>query len=148
MLITPHLLTGAVIGTAVANLPLAIILSLVSHYALDFLPHCDQGTLELPEKKKYGWAVVDFGIGLIILIYLTSLDRLGLTAWIAAGAAIFPDLTDNLPIVSDYLPKYWPFNRLYPFHERLQDFWREQHLSLGILTQVIIIGLSLWFLLK
>jgi len=148
MLITPHVLTGAVIGSFVPSLPLVVILSLISHYTLDLLPHCDQGTLEMPKRKQYLWAIPDMIIGVGLVYYLYSRGIINDFALIGAGAAIFPDFLDNLPFFSDWIHQYWPFNRIYAFHEWLQQVWRKQHLSLGILTQVIIIGLSLFFLLK
>jgi len=148
MLITPHVLTGAVIGSFVPSLPLVIILSLISHYTLDLLPHCDQGTLEMPKRKQYLWAIPDFLIGIGIIYYLYTNSHINDLALIGAGVAIFPDLLDNLPIFSDWLHQYWPFNKISLFHKWLQKVWLKQHLSLGILTQVIVIGLSLYFLVK
>ena len=70
MLAIVHSLSGAAIGSLIGNLPLVIILAILSHYCLDFLPHLDQGYWENQPKKKYFWAVIDFLIVGIVLYLL------------------------------------------------------------------------------
>jgi hypothetical protein len=148
MLFTPHVLAGAVIGSFIPSLPLVIILSLISHYTLDLLPHCDQGTLGMPKIKQYLWAIPDILVGIALVYYLYSKGQVNDLALVGAGVAVFPDFLDNIPYFSDWHHQYWPFKQINSFHEWLQQVWIEYHLSLGILTQVIIIGLSLFFLVK
>jgi len=76
MLATPHLLAGAAIGSLVGNLPLVIILSIISHYSFDLLPHLDSGTLNLSQKKSYPMIVADLLIGATVLYYLSTIGKL------------------------------------------------------------------------
>jgi hypothetical protein len=149
MLATPHLLAGAAIGSLVGNLPLVIILSIISHYSFDLLPHLDSGTLNLSQKKSYPMIVADLLIGATVLYYLSTIGKLTeATVWWGAVAAISPDLLDNLPVWSDRLHQYWIFNRLHRFHEIIQEPGRRYQFSWGIVTQLLVIGVSLWILVK
>jgi hypothetical protein len=148
MLVTTHLLAGAAIGSLVSNLPLAIILAIVSHYSLDYLPHFDQGVFKHKIKKFYFWAAVDFAISGLTLFFL--LEYIGYSAQIllVALAAILPDLIDSTPYVSNYLHRSRLVNRIYKFHEQIQNPGKKYIYSFGIIIQVVIVGISVWLLLK
>ena len=149
MLATPHLLAGAAIGSLTGNLPLVIILSLISHYSLDLLPHLDSGTLKLSKKKSYPMVAIDLLVGAIILYYLATTGKLTqATVWWGAGVATLPDLLDNMPIFSNWLHRYWIFNRIHRFHEIIQEPGKRYQFSWGIATQLLVIGISLWILLR
>ena len=48
MLLTIHLLIGAVIGKYITNTWLIIFIALISHYVLDMIPH-----VSMPTPKEY-----------------------------------------------------------------------------------------------
>jgi len=51
MLLTPHILLGAAIGSKIANPAAVFALSFVSHYFLDALPHYDYDNSAAKNKK-------------------------------------------------------------------------------------------------
>jgi len=149
MLITPHLLAGAAIGSLFSQMPAVVIIALLSHYSLDYLPHLDQGSLNFSERKKYFWAGIDFLAGLMILGCLFWQHRLGqATIYWGAAVAILPDLLDNLPFFSDWLHHYWPFGLIFRFHEWLQEPGKRYQFTWGIISQLLVVGISLWILLR
>lgn len=149
MLSTPHLLAGAAIGTLISNLPLVIILALISHYSFDLLPHLDQGSLNLSRRKTYFWAIIDILVAVVIFYLLFRIGKVGGDLiWWGAGVAIFPDFLDNLPLFSDWLHQYWPFSKIFAFHEYLQEPGKRYQFTWGIISQIVVVGISLWILLK
>lgn len=149
MLVTVHALSGAAIGSLFTNLPLVIILALISHYSFDCLPHLDQGTLGMEKRMIYRWAAVDIVVAVVILYYLYFTGRLsGSLIYIGAIFATLPDFLDSLPIFSDWLHQFKFFNKVCQFHDRIQDWGEDQKFGWGIVSQLIIAGLSLYVLLK
>ncbi len=149
MLVIVHALSGAAIGSLVSNLPLVIILALISHYSLDYLPHLDQGTLGMDEKSTYQWATVDILVAALVIYCLSLTGRLtNNLIYVGAVFATLPDFLDNLPFFSDWLHQFSFFNKVYQFHERIQDWGKEYQFSWGIITQLVIVGLSLIILLR
>lgn len=51
MILTTHLITGAAIASNVQPIPLGLILALLSHYLLDFIPHEDYPVNNIFEKR-------------------------------------------------------------------------------------------------
>jgi hypothetical protein len=148
MLVTTHLIAGAAIGNLISNLPLSILLAIVSHYSLDLLPHLDQGIFKDNKKKFYFWAAIDFLVGGIVLYYIFKVFALDLNILLVVLAAILPDLIDSSPIISVYFHRIGIINRIYRFHEAIQRPGEKYIYSLGVLTQIIAIGVSLYLLIK
>lgn len=156
MLNTPHLLAGTVIGTHF-DWPVALIIGIASHFALDSIPHADTGTLHCKNKKvkNYVWTKQDWSL---IKIDLAVAAALGLLVWwksgfsiaIAAGAggAVLPDIFDNVPWW-----KYWfratkVGKMAHKVHSIFQFQLKYKYWYWGVVTQIIIIGGSLWYWLK
>ncbi len=139
--------------------PMAFLFGLISHHFLDFIPHLDAGYV-WPRKDR------DAGItpkAVVIFIAVDALLTLGLLIWCAfflkinwailfwasLGAAL-PDLiVTGVPF---FVPKMkdWPWVKKYEkFHYSLFE-----HLGIstnwifGIFSTILIIGVSLWLLLK
>ncbi len=53
MILTLHLLLGAIIITKVKIVPLAVFLCILSHYFLDFLPHKEYPLSDMTEKCRF-----------------------------------------------------------------------------------------------
>lgn len=71
MLSTPHLLVGAAIVKTIPNPMVSLPLAFLSHFALDAFPHWD-GSPKTPfSLKTTGWIIVDYLIGLNIILLLT-----------------------------------------------------------------------------
>jgi hypothetical protein len=116
MLVTNHVLSGAVIGAASRRRPAsAFALGVLSHFALDAVPHWGKGRLKFMQV-----AVPDGLTGLAVMGALTALAprdaRLPVFAGMA-GAAL-PDL--DKPSIVFFGRSPWP-GVVDRFHMRIQD---------------------------
>ena len=130
MLTTVHLLIGAVIGKYVNNAWVIIIISILSHYVLDFIPHYSHQGFE--KFRELGFAGIDkrlilIGIepilGLILVIFLIYMNKERVFPMVLGSFfAWFPDLLTfiswkylsykyNINIFEKILPR--PGNFLY-----------------------------------
>jgi hypothetical protein len=94
MLVTNHVLSGAVIGAATRRIVPAFLLGIASHFALDAVPHGGDRNLTLMQV-----AVPDGLAGLAVMGAMTALAPRGRRAAVLAGmaGAALPDL--NKPSV-------------------------------------------------
>ncbi|HEY1835971.1 MAG TPA: hypothetical protein VGG13_04080 [Candidatus Saccharimonadales bacterium] len=93
MTTTNHALTGAAIALAVKQPELAILLALASHFAVDAVPHYGYDGGGFGDAFKHKMTFVSEAINIIgipLLVYL--LWRQSIWAWLAAFAAVSPDL--------------------------------------------------------
>jgi hypothetical protein len=91
MLVTNHVLSGAMIGAAVRRPVSAFALGVASHFALDAAPHWGKfGT----GRRYLGVAVPDGLVGLAVMVMVTALAPRGRRAAVLAGmaGAALPDL--------------------------------------------------------
>lgn len=148
MLSTPHLLTGALIGQATGNYPLAFAYGVMSHFACDRIPHTEPSTFLKDPRECWKWnvrvAVVDVLLGLALLCYLLPHARHPGIAALGAFGAVFPDIVSNIPLWQE---RVWntrlgrPFLK---FHLWIHYSTPRRYWLLGILTQVATVGLVLW----
>jgi uncharacterized integral membrane protein len=167
MLITPHALASSAVSQAITNnIFVAFFVSMALHFILDALPHLDPGTLrykmdEPNRKPKWGtehidenskwpkWVYVavisDFLVA--ILIYVFLLSKLSNFSVLLAGGlgGISIDLIDN-PLISFY--KLPVFSQLHWLHHKVHFDLPQRYWFWGIPLQIIILGGSLWLLLK
>ena len=147
MILFIHLLFGAAVGSAVKNIPLAVVLAFLSHYFLDFLPHIEYDIANIREKqwqKKLAVilkVILDFCLGiLLILIFSNNQPILYLYAIIAM-------LPDALTIVNNFLS-----NKIleahYAFHtkkihflkyKKISVFWRISSQIAAIIISIILL---------
>lgn len=168
MTITPHLLAGSALATAVTdNIFYAFLIGFFLHFVLDALPHVDPGTfhnIRLPGTKKeihlasvhgehkpwprwiYIYAISELIIiWVIILLLFSNGPNFGV---IVAGGlgGIFVDVIDN-PVIRFHLK--WPvFRQIDYLHHRVHYDLPPDKWYWGLPLTIIIIGVSLWFLLK
>jgi len=83
MILLVHLLLGAAIGHTVKNVPLAIILALLSHYLLDLIPHIDY---PIKNEGKNQWQ-------------RTTLNIPGISLDLFAGIVLVLIFSNNQPII-------------------------------------------------
>ena len=123
MLITAHALTGAFIGKEVGYPPLAFLLGLLSHFALDVIPHCD-GPDDKPGKSngmpkstgQYFFVLADVIVLAILFGFLNKQHEVTYGfVWGAVGG-IFPDCIDNVPFWSHQLRKLPRIKQFHQFH--------------------------------
>lgn len=147
MLITPHLLMGAVIAEKVGSFSWpVVVLALISHFLLDAIPHRDEIDKNHLSLKQIMAILVDLVIG-IILVWLVF-RKMNLTlAIFGAGIGILPDIVDNLPLIFKSLSstKWW--QDYHSFHSKIQSI--KPNWVVGLLTQlIVIVGLLLWLNVK
>jgi len=153
MIFTLHVLVGALIGKTFSSLVLVIIIAILSHYILDFIPHRSpravkgfkERGLRGANKRDLILKTVEPIIGIIVIVYLIfglNKEFAGLML-IGSFFAFFPDF------LSYYAWKYdmKRFKRFLPVHGGML-YNNSKSLIVGILTQVIvgIIVLVLFFL--
>lgn len=144
MILLVHLLFGAIIGSLIKNMPLAIILAFLSHYFLDFIPHLDYSVNNLKTKqwRKSGndilKIITDISLGLVI-IYLFSKNQP--LIYLPAFVTLIPD---SLTLLSCLFP-----NKILAGHDQIHlkkihyfknkkipNFWR-------VISQITIVILSI-----
>ncbi len=115
MVLTPHILAGAVIGSEIKNIWLIAGLGLASHYFLDSLPHWDYLTEINPGKIK---DMAKIGLDILIGLSLVWLIVEEINWYLIIGIffALLPDLFQFL---------YLGFN--FSFLERLTKFHNFWH---------------------
>ena len=158
MTITPHLLSGAAIASAATtSLPVAFLIGLILHFVLDALPHTDPGTFFWPgERQKqetepwptwiYIFAATEFIIVWLLVIILFK-NRQDFGVIMAGGlGGIFIDIVDNNPL--RFIHRLPVFKQIHFFHEKVHFDLPAGKWYWGLLTQLIIIIGSLWYLLK
>ena len=161
MISTTHITTGAAVGLAVVALlpnpvlalPIAFGLGLVSHHILDMIPHTDPGSFRSnpndvgPAKpKELLFAIPDnlIGTAIILAVFLTRQPSWPMLLGAAGGN--MPDVWHNVGLWSDYTrKKIWP--GYFTFHETNHSTARGNLIPLGIVTNLVLILGSLYFIL-
>lgn len=133
MYFTTHLSCGLFCGALTKNSLGALCLGLVSHAALDMIPHHDYDSV--------GGAAVDIASGLVILSAMQTLfpGLSGPLLWGAIGGTI-PDLEVALRRI---FPRY-KLRRLFPSHSGLLPH-PQREFPKGVLVQFAIIAVCLFF---
>lgn len=141
MLTTPHAVTGAAIATLVPNPVVAIPLAILSHYALDTVPHW-QETLAPYTPTTKTWIRIPIDIALsLTLVYLIARHhpaQIGVI-WASAIAANVPDL-DSLLVLTPALLQKGIIKKYWDWHCNIQN---ETSSWFGVVTQLIVISLGL-----
>ena len=125
MVITPHMLVGAAIGTQFNNPWSVFILGLFSHYLLDALPHWDylsRVKIANPDHlKKIG---LDFILGGFFVLILTWSSPQKLLILIAVAATLLPDCLEAFYQNFDikWLKSLSQFHHKIHYQKRL-SFW-------------------------
>lgn len=150
MLFTVHLLAGAVIGKYFDNVAIIIVIALISHYVLDFIPHFSpRGPLECkknPMTKECIKKALPFGsemlFGIFFALFFMYLnpEKFPLM-FLGAFFAFFPDLLcfvswrHNINFLNKTLPR--PGNALY--NRTISLFW-------GMLANIVIAVVAVFLL--
>ena len=141
MITTIHLLVGALIGKSFKSIWLIILLALISHYILDFIPHTSpsevdgylDGGIKGADNKDLIFKSIEPIIGLILIGFLISLNReKAIPMIIGAFFAWFPDF---LVFISWGWDVKW-LSKIVPIKGNI--FYNQaSSLIIGILTQII-----------
>jgi len=164
MFFTPHLIAGGAIGALTGEPASAFLLGVVSHHLLDKTPHTDIGTYYYGRWQQLGvdrsnftisrpldWAIglTDVIIGCSIGFFVWRATGFNIAVLAGAIGAVLPDVVDNGPFIQLWFRKTAFGKRYHKMHWQFHytappKMW----LALaGVLTQLVIMGLSLWILL-
>ncbi|OGI25765.1 MAG: hypothetical protein A3J76_00885 [Candidatus Moranbacteria bacterium RBG_13_45_13] len=152
MILTTHILSGALVGAEIKNPFYVAIVSVMLHFLIDLFPHGDY--LNKKSRLWEFWKVaVDLAVGLgivfAIIFFRNSTGNTTLLANIGIGIffSLLPDGTTLLYMIG---MKY--FKPIYNFHQKLHlapDFSPEREFRLkNNLWDILISLISLYFLLS
>ncbi len=141
MLLAVHMLVGAAIGYKIHNYWLVFILSFLSHFVLDAIPHREYKIDSLIEKRVNRKSIfdlfqvfLDFTIGLAIILLFVEKSPYLTYALLGMFAAMIPDGINFL---------HWQTNA--PWLKKITDFHRftihreeKTPLFWGITSQLIV----------
>lgn len=152
MIETAHVIVGAAIAAKVANPALALPLALGSHFVLDKVPHWNPHLFT--ETKKYGKptgkstliVAADVTASLVISLSVASLalpdNTKALTILAACFLSILPDVVEGpyffLNIRPKFIEKWINFQRAFQINTSFVP---------GVLTQIVTVAASLWWIL-
>lgn len=141
MITVIHLLVGAVIGKYIKTIWLIIILALLSHYILDFIPHSSpravkgylEGGISGADTKDLILKSIMPLLGIFLLVYLIFLNKeLAVPMIIGAFFAWFPDL---LVFIGCQFHLEW-IDKIVPRPGNI--FYNKDISFVGILTQIVV----------
>lgn len=151
MLITPHVLVGAAIGSQFSNILIAVPLSAFSHIILDSIPHWDPHIdvdlgIEDLEKKDIVVITADLAIGFTLLSVLAGLLPNSEVIWISGFCAAIPDAQHVIQAVfgDGKLDKF----KLNKFHDTRFNWDKDTPLLRGLIFQGIIAFAAFFFVLS
>jgi len=158
MVLTPHFVFGAAIGTLVKNPLLAILLAFLGHYILDSIPHVDY-PIENIKKKQWRnvfpeilMVMTDFFIGILIIFMFSDNQP------IVYMCAFFSVLSDGLNLLGLYYPNKILNAHTKLHHEKIHFLTNQEFIKpktkygikicfLGrIATQIIVVVISVFLM--
>ena len=153
-------------GLATKNPAAGLAAGICSHLIADCLPHLDlppgvelvDGQYDKPkwDKKLIIFALTDsllaFFITLFIWYKFFDLSLTSPFAWGALGGYL-PDLIDNPPWWRDLVRTVPGLKQFHSLHQATHNLWRfrypmPNYWLLGIITQIIFVAPSLWFIVR
>lgn len=170
MILFCHLLVGAAIAVKIQILPLALIFAFLSHYVLDFIPHWEYSVDNIFKKQwkkaKFDFlkVVLDFGAGILLIVfinhispichigYISPIKPVGLINPVLLACAFFAIIPDGLTLLSLLLPNkilsaHDKFHRdLVHYHKKISFRENKIFFVLGILTQILVSVIAIFFL--
>lgn len=170
MLFTTHAITGAAMGVAAQNPYAAFAGGWVLHHALDALPHFDQGSFYTKKAgvaylnihgdrdprftfSRRDWLMLfaDWGVTGVLYLYLLAFV-VPFSYWpllfLGTLGSLLPDIIDSSPLWSKKLREKFSFLRAYhAFHIFFHWTVSKTEIWIGVLTQVLLLLASLFFLL-
>lgn len=138
MILTCHLLVGALIAAKIEIIPLALLLAFLSHYLLDFIPHIEYSVKNIKEKNwgkslpDFLKIILDISSGILLIFILKNQPIVFIGAFLAISSDGINLL--NLILPNRLLKAHYDFHRKIHFlkNKKISPFWR-------ILSQVLVI---------
>lgn len=160
MVIFAHIaFADAVSSSLHFSLPEAFLFGLVSHHLLDFIPHTDaayfwpkkERKIELMPKSVKIFIVVDalMSFGFLIWAGLVLKVSWVILFWASLGA-VLPDLIIiGFPFFIPKIRNWRLINQYVKLHSNILEHLEiSENWILGIVSTILIIGVSFWLLLK
>lgn len=152
MLLTPHTFVGIAIATNVSNPVLAIILSFISHFLGDKVPHWDFYSNTKREERVVGWRPIavmgDLAVGVAVGVAFTCYylwvkndPTTALTVFLCGIASVLPDALSSITMVGGKEGKF--LKTLNSIQSKMQF---QAPLPWGIISQILVIIISYWFI--
>jgi len=144
MVLTPHMLVGAAIGSQVSNPWLAFCLGLFIHYLIDLLPHWDYlKKFEISNSKHISKVGLDLIIGGILVLLLTWSEPQKVIIILAAiFGSLLPDFANG--IYMSYKFKWLKHHFL--FHNKIH-IYKELSFWQGLPFTLLVVIISFYILL-
>ena len=137
MVITPHVLAGAALGTQIANPLLVAVGAMALHHVLDMVPHWDYDIMSSKKAgaRKIALDVACAGVATFALIWNLPPETQLLALW-GGFFGILPDGFLALHIFSNekYFPRYARFHGFW--HYLVIPKGQKPHFALGLATQI------------
>lgn len=162
MILIPHILAGAMIGAKTQNLGLIVVLGLIIHFIMDWIPHWDyfcRGIKDFSTTRNFKALFFDFFkiaieglIGLLIvflILWQKNLLNIHYLPFILFGifVSVLPDISLVFSLV--FLPEKIS-KKYFAFHEKYLHFRHKEKEGkitfLGLATEIIITMVALFFL--
>ena len=153
MILTPHILTGAIIGSKISSLIIVFFMSFFSHYLLDMIPHHEYDIIKIKYKKTklnkelffaLSKIIIDFSVGLLIALWFIWNKPYFFMAIFGIFSSLLPD---------GLLFLYWnyPNNRLLKFFAKPHNdchFFKNSPVWLGIGMEILLSLTAIIFLVS
>lgn len=149
MILFPHMLVGAAIGSKIHSFWVIFVLGIIFHFLADALPHWeyekDPGNLS-SEKIPFFVSKVflDLLLGSIIIWWLLGSSPLRFYAFFGAFVSLLPDGFTLLNILSHR--KLGILNKFHSFHKKVNIFENKNFPIWGVIVEVLIVILSIYFI--
>lgn len=155
MLLISHVTTGAIIGQKLSHPAFIILLSFISHFILDRIPHWNyldskQDGKEYTEQEsfslwKYLAALPDIITGVLIyVLFLFSYPDQWLNISLGVCFAILPDFITFTKYIPSIKKIFRPINKL---HFKAQGHIKKYKAFIGIFNQVIYFSILILILI-
>jgi len=145
-----HALLGAYFGIKFESIWLVVVVGLLSHFVLDWIPHWDGGFDHKTFRKGYvarlnkGLVFLRTMDGLLMVLIVVLLYLRFDSGFVVIGAfaALFPDVV-KIGYFIGLRNKKW-YKSYLLFHSNVEH---EVNPVLGLFTQVVAVGILLWLIL-
>ena len=147
-----HFSVGAAVGGLVSAWPAAALAGLVSHFALDALPHLDPGTFKEPQQRgsltltDLLAAFVDVVVALGILWLLAKGANFTVATLAGALGGIAPDFAHPVFVVFPQLKSSPLTGWYYRLHRRIQRTVGRHNWQAGALVELAVLCIALLLL--
>ncbi len=150
MVLLPHMLIGAVIGSKFDNLWIIFIFGIISHFLTDMLPHWDYVEDLKQELKTKFWRLIiklslDFFGGLALIYFAFQSSHSLIPILVGTAGAILPDFL----VFIDYLcqvflkTKSRVLGLSYAFHQKVHYPKKYENFKIDFASETIILALTL-----